>query len=87
MDSTEIVMLGDDSPTTEVDPNMDSTPPPIASPQFETWLKHSRDDFRAKLASMSKDDDWREGVLLHRKIAMDVGKKSSNLFRYSSDMG
>ena len=66
---------------------MDSTPPSIGSPQFETWLKHSMDDFRATLASMSKDDDWREGVRQHCNMAMGAGKKSSNLFRYSSDMG
>jgi len=76
MDSTEIVMLCDDL----IDPNMDSsTPPPIASPQFETWLKHSKDDFMATLA--------REGLRQHCNMAMGAGKKSYNLFRYSSDMG
>lgn len=76
MDSTEIVTLCDSS-TTEVDPNMDSTPPPIAS-KYENVVKQldrAYDDFLAVVR--------KEGL---RKIAMD-GKKSSNLFRYSSDMG
>ena len=68
MDSTEIVTLCDSS-TTEVDSNMDSAPPPIAS-KYENVVKRldrAYDDFLAD-------------------VAMD-GKKSSNLFRYSSDMG
>ena len=84
MDSTEIVTLCDSS-TTEVDSNMDSAPPPIAS-KYENVVKRldrAYDDFLADVASMSIDENWKEDL---RKIAID-GKKSSNLFRYSSDMG
>ena len=57
MDSTEIVTLCDSS-TTEVDSNMDSAPPPIAS-KYENVVKRldrAYDDFLADVASMSIDD-------------------------------